>query len=318
MSGQDSERGTFSHRHAVLNDHETGEKYFSLQHVSAGQAPVDVINSPLSETGVLGFEYGYSLDCPKALVLWEAQFGDFWNVAQPIVDQFIASAEDKWQQLSSMVLLLPHGFEGAGPEHSSARLERFLLLAAEDNIQVVYPTTPAQYFHCLRRQALRTWRKPLAIMTPKSLLRHPKVIYSLDELAQGSFEKILRDTSVQAGKVQRILLCTGKIYYDLLEHREETKREDVAIIRLEQLYPLRQELLQSALQDYREGTPAFWVQEEPANMGAWNFMRIQFGERLFNRFPFSGIARAVSATPATGSAKRHKHEQTEIIQRAFA
>jgi 2-oxoglutarate dehydrogenase E1 component len=318
MSGQDSERGTFSHRHAVLNNHETGEKYYSLQQVSDRQAPVDIINSPLSETGVLGFEYGYSLDCPKALVLWEAQFGDFWNVAQPIVDQFIASAEDKWQQLSSMVLLLPHGFEGAGPEHSSARLERFLWLAAEDNIQVVYPTTPAQYFHCLRRQALRTWRKPLAIMTPKSLLRHPKVVSSLDELAQGSFERILRDTTVKAGKVQRILLCCGKLYYDLLEHREETKREDVAIIRVEQLYPLRQELLQRALQDYPEGTPAFWVQEEPANMGAWNFMRIQFGERLFNRFPLSGIARAVSATPATGSAKRHKHEQTEIIQRAFA
>jgi 2-oxoglutarate dehydrogenase E1 component len=318
MSGQDSERGTFSHRHAVLNDHEAGEKYFSLRNVSSGQAPVDIINSPLSETGVLGFEYGYSLDCPRALVLWEAQFGDFWNVAQPIVDQFIASAEDKWQQLSGVTLLLPHGFEGAGPEHSSARLERFLWLAAEDNIQVVYPTTPAQYFHCLRRQALRSWRKPLAVMTPKSLLRHPKVVSSLDELAKGSFVSILRDAAVSADKVQRILLCTGKVYYDLFEHREETKRDDVAIIRLEQLYPLRLELLQRALQDYREGTPAFWVQEEPANMGAWNFMRIQFGERLFNRFAFSGIARAVSATPATGSAKRHKHEQTEIIQRAFA
>jgi 2-oxoglutarate dehydrogenase E1 component len=317
MSGQDSERGTFSHRHAVLNDHETGAKYFSLQHVSPGQAPVEIINSPLSETGVLGFEYGYSLDCPKSLVLWEAQFGDFWNVAQPIVDQFIASAEDKWQQLSGVVLLLPHGYEGAGPEHSSARLERFLWLAAEDNIQVVYPTTPAQYFHCLRRQALRFWRKPLAVMTPKSLLRHPKVISSLDELAQGSFERIIRDTTVQAEKSKRVLLCSGKIYYDLIEHREETRRDDVAIIRLEQLYPLRQELLQRALEEYHEGTPAFWVQEEPANMGAWNFMRIQFGERLFNRFPFNGIARAVSATPATGSAKRHKHEQTEIIQRAF-
>jgi 2-oxoglutarate dehydrogenase E1 component len=318
MSGQDSERGTFSHRHAVLNDHETGEKYFSLQNVSAGQAPVEIINSPLSETGVLGFEYGYSLDCPKTLVLWEAQFGDFWNVAQPIVDQFIASAEDKWQQLSGMVLLLPHGFEGAGPEHSSARLERFLWLAADDNIQVVYPTTPAQYFHCLRRQALRSWRKPLAVMTPKSLLRHPKVISSLHELATGGFQRILRDTTVSTENVQRILLCSGKIYYDLLEYREESKREDVAIIRLEQLYPLRHELLQKALQEYREGIPAFWAQEEPANMGAWNFMRIQFGERLFNRFPFNGIARAVSATPAPGSPKRHKHEQTEIIQRAFA
>ena len=317
LSGQDSERGTFSHRHAALHDYETGEKYYSLQNLSPAQAPVEIINSPLSETGVLGFEYGYSLDCPKALVLWEAQFGDFWNVAQPIVDQFIASAEDKWQQLSGVVLLLPHGFEGAGPEHLSARLERFLWLAAEDNLQVVYPTTPAQYFHCLRRQVLRSWRKPLAVMTPKSLLRHAKVVSSLDEFANGSFQRILPDTTVPLDKVRRILLCTGKIYYDLLEHREQTKRDDVAIIRIEQLYPLRHESLQHALEAYHEGTPAFWVQEEPANMGAWNFMCIQFGERLFGRFPFSGVARAVSPTPATGSAKRHKHEQTEIIQRAF-
>jgi 2-oxoglutarate dehydrogenase E1 component len=317
MSGQDSERGTFSHRHAVLHDYETGEKYFSLQHVPNGKAPVEIINSPLSETGVLGFEYGYSLDCPDALVLWEAQFGDFWNVAQPIVDQFIASGEDKWQQLSGVVLLLPHGFEGAGPEHSSARLERFLWLAADDNIQVVYPTTPAQYFHCLRRQALRSWRKPLAVMTPKSLLRHPKVISSLEDLSSGGFQRILRDTMVSPVAAKRILLCAGKVYYDLAEHREEIKREDVAIIRVEQLYPLRHELLERALEGYGEGTPAFWVQEEPENMGAWNFMKIQFGERLFNRFPFGGIARPVSATPATGSAKRHKQEQNEIIQRAF-
>ena len=317
MSGQDSERGTFSQRHAVLHDYQSGEKYFSLQNISAGQAPVEIINSPLSETGVLGFEYGYSLDCPKALVLWEAQFGDFWNVAQPIVDQFIASAEDKWQQLSGLVLLLPHGFEGAGPEHSSARLERFLWLAAEDNIQVIYPTTPAQYFHCLRRQALRTWRKPMAIMTPKSLLRHAKAISSLDELAQGNFQRILPDTAVAAESTKRLLLCSGKTYYDLLEHREEAKRNDVAILRLEQLYPLRLETLEQALQKYPHGTPAFWVQEEPANMGAWNFMRIHFGEQLFKRCPFAGVARPVSATPAAGSAKRHKHEQSDIVQRAF-
>ena len=317
MSGQDSERGTFSHRHAVLHDYETGEKYFSLQHLQSNTAPIEIINSPLSETGVLGFEYGYSLACPDALVFWEAQFGDFWNVAQPIVDQFIASGEDKWQQLSGLVLLLPHGFEGAGPEHSSARLERFLWLAADDNIQVVYPTTPAQFFHCLRRQALRSWRKPLAVITPKSLLRHPKVVSSLDELSNGSFQRVLPDTTVPAGGVKRVLLCTGKVYYDLAEHREETKREDVAIVRLEQLYPLRRELLERALAGYPEATPVFWVQEEPANMGAWNFMRIQFGEKLWGRFPFDGIAREISATPATGSAKRHKQEQSEIIQRAF-
>ncbi len=317
MSGQDSERGTFSSRHAVLHDYETGEKYFSLEHLSSNKASIEIINSPLSETGVLGFEYGYSLDCPKSLVLWEAQFGDFWNVAQPIVDQFIASGEDKWQQLSGMVLLLPHGFEGAGPEHSSARLERFLWLAADDNIQVVYPTTPAQYFHCLRRQALRSWRKPLAVMTPKSLLRHPKAVSSLDELSQGTFQRVLPDTTVPAGGVKRVLLCSGKIYYDLVEHRDETKREDIAIARVEQLYPLRAEFLERALAGYKDGTPVFWVQEEPANMGAWNFMKIQFGEKLFNRLPFDGISRAVSATPATGSAKRHKQEQAEIIQRAF-
>ena len=317
MSGQDSERGTFSHRHAVLHDYATGEKYFSLQHLRDSKASIEIINSPLSETGVLGFEYGYSLDCPKALVLWEAQFGDFWNVAQPIVDQFIASGEDKWQQLSGMVLLLPHGFEGAGPEHSSARLERFLWLAAEDNIQVVYPTTPAQYFHCLRRQALRSWRKPLAVMTPKSLLRHAKAFSPLDELSQGTFQRVLADTTVPAAAVKRILLCSGKVYYDLVEHRDETKREDIAIVRVEQLYPLRAEFLERALAGYQDGTPAFWVQEEPANMGAWNFMKIQLGEKLFNRFPFDGISRAISATPATGSAKRHKQEQAEIIQRAF-
>jgi 2-oxoglutarate dehydrogenase E1 component len=317
MSGQDSERGTFSHRHAVLHDYETGEKYFSLEHLPDRNAPTEIVNSPLSETGVLGFEYGYSLDCPRALVLWEAQFGDFWNVAQPIVDQFIASGEDKWQQLSGLVLLLPHGYEGAGPEHSSARLERFLWLAAEDNIQVVYPTTPAQYFHCLRRQALRSWRKPLAVMTPKSLLRHPLAVSTLEDFTTGSFQRILADTAVPAGAVKRILLCSGKVYYDLLEHREETKRQDVAIIRVEQLYPLRHETLQRALAAYPEGTPACWVQEEPANMGAWNFIKIHFGEKLFNRFPFDGITRPISATPATGSAKRHKQEQSEIIQRAF-
>jgi 2-oxoglutarate dehydrogenase E1 component len=316
LSGQDSERGTFSHRHAVLHDYETGEKYFSLQHLGHPGA-IEIVNSPLSETGVLGFEYGFSLDCPRSLVLWEAQFGDFWNVAQPIVDQFIASGEDKWQQLSGLVLLLPHGFEGAGPEHSSARLERFLWLAAEDNIQVVNPTTPAQFFHCLRRQALRAWRKPLAVMTPKSLLRHPKAISSLDDLTKGRFQRILPDTTARPDAIKRILICTGKIYYDLLDHREEAKRDDVAIVRVEQLYPLRHASLDHALRAYPQGTPAFWVQEEPANMGAWNFMTIHFGNKLFDRFPFAGIARPVSATPAAGSAKRHKQEQTEIIQRAF-
>lgn len=318
LTGQDTERGTFSQRHAVLHDYQDGHKYTPLQHVAENQAPVEIFNSPLSETGVLGFEYGFSLDYPDGLILWEAQFGDFWNVAQPVVDQFIASAQEKWQRLSGLVLLLPHGFEGQGPEHSSARLERFLMLCVEDNLQVVYPTTPAQYFHCLRRQALRSWRKPLVVITPKSLLRHPKVVSSLEDCAQGSFQRILPDTSGQPGeRIKRVILCTGKLYYDLAEYREQTKREDVAIIRLEQLYPMRRDVLESTLARYTNGTPVFWVQEEPGNMGAWIFLRNQFGENLLGRWPLAGITRPPSASPATGSHKRHKQEQAEIISRAF-
>jgi len=318
LTGQDTARGTFSQRHAVLHDYQDGHKFAPLQHLCDGQAPVEIFNSPLSEVGVLGFEYGYSLDYPDGLILWEAQFGDFWNVAQPVVDQFIASAEEKWQRLSGLVLLLPHGFEGQGPEHSSARLERFLMLGVEDNLQVVYPTTPAQYFHCLRRQALRSWRKPLIVISPKSLLRHPKVVSSLEVCAQGCFQRILPDTlSRPAEKVRRVILCTGKVYYDLAEQREAAKREDVAILRLEQLYPLRHETLQAALSAYAEGTPVCWVQEEPANMGAWFYLRTQFSDTLFGKWPFSGIARVPSASPATGSHRRHKQEQAEIIARAF-
>jgi 2-oxoglutarate dehydrogenase E1 component len=319
MSGQDSERGTFSQRHSVLHDWNDGHKYMPLRHLDPNQAPVEIINSPLSETAVLGFEYGYSLDCPDGLVLWEAQFGDFWNVAQPIVDQFIASAEDKWQRLSGLVLLLPHGFEGQGPEHSSARLERFLHLFAEDNLQVVYPTTPAQYFHCLRRQALRSWRKPLIIMTPKSLLRHSQCVSSLSDLATRQFRPILPDAAASdPALVKRILLCTGKIYYDLAAHREENRIMDTAILRIEQLSPLRRELLERELSVYAQGTPVRWVQEEPANMGAWTFMRVQLGENILGKHPFSGVTRPASATPATGSAKRHKTEQMDLIARAFA
>jgi 2-oxoglutarate dehydrogenase E1 component len=268
---------------------------------------------------VLGFEYGYSLDWPDGLIAWEAQYGDFWNAAQVVVDQFIASAEDKWRRLSGLVLLLPHGFEGGGPEHSSARLERFLTLAAEDNIQVVYPTTPAQYFHCLRRQVVRGWRKPLVVMTPKSLLRHPKVVSTLDECARGLFQRVLPDVLQRpAEHVKRILLCSGKVYYDLEKHREESKRQDVVIVRVEQLYPMRAQDSKSALQTYCEGTPAIWIQEEPENMGAWHFMRAQFGDELFGRFPLSVISRPASASPATGSASAHKKEQAEIIERAFS
>jgi 2-oxoglutarate dehydrogenase E1 component len=317
ISGQDSGRGTFSQRHAVLYDYETGKPLTPLQHLGPDQGLVDIFNSPLSEAGVLGFDYGYSLDCPDGLICWEAQFGDFSNAAQVIIDQFIASAEDKWNRLSGLVLLLPHGFEGQGPEHSSARLERFLALGAQDNIQVVSPTTPAQYFHCLRRQIKRNWRKPLVVMTPKSLLRDPRCVSTLQQCAEGRFERVLLD-DLDPKKVTRILLCTGKIYYELLAQREAGKREDVAIIRLEQLYPIPETALQAALAKYAEHTLVFWVQEEPENMGAWRFLRARFGESLFGKYPFGGIRRPASASPATGSARIHKKDQKYLIAQAFA
>ncbi len=318
MSGQDVERGTFSHRHAVLHDTHDGHTYTPLQHVSDNQAPVELHNSPLSEAGALGFEYGYSLESPGWLVIWEAQFGDFSNAAQVIIDQFIASAEDKWRRLCGLVLLLPHGFEGQGPEHSSARLERYLMLAAEDNIQVAYPSTPAQYFHLLRRQMLRRWRKPLVLMTPKSLLRHPQAVSSLDDLAGGTFHDVLPDEYPRRPEqIDRVLLCSGKIYYELAQRRRDLNREDVAILRLEQIYPLPLAALRAALAGYRDGIPVYWVQEEPENMGAWRYLLVQFGRRLFNRLPFSGISRPTAASPATGSASRHKLEQETLLTEAF-
>ena len=319
LSGQDTERGTFSHRHAVLHDVENGRAYMPFQNLAPDQAAVEIYNSPLSETGVLGFEYGYSLDMPDGLVAWEAQFGDFWNVAQTIVDQFIATAEDKWRRLSGITLLLPHGMEGQGPEHSSARLERFLDLAAEDNIQIVQPTTPAQFFHCLRRQVLRRWRKPLIVMTPKSLLRHPRVISSLDDFAMGRFERILPDANAGSGtEITRILMCSGKVYFDLDRERERLGRKDIAILRVEQFYPLGDETVKAALRSYRDGTPLYWIQEEPENMGAWRFLKIRFGEAVLGRLPLKGISRPASASPATGSHSSHRKEQEQLIAAAFA
>lgn len=317
LSGQDSARGTFSQRHAVLHDIEDGHTYVPLQHLAPGQAPVEIFNSPLSEAGVLGFEYGYSIGCPDGLVLWEAQFGDFVNAAQVFVDQFIASAETKWSRLSGIVLLLPHGLEGMGPEHSSARLERFLELAVEDNIQVVCPTTPSQYFHCLRRQVLRRWRKPLVMMTPKSLLRHPRVISTLEELEKRSFQEIIPDTE-SLEHPERVILCSGKIYYALEQKRSELKRKDVPILRLEQLYPLKREILREAFAKYPDGTPVFWAQEEPKNMGAWSYLRMNFGEKLLDRLPLLCISRPESPSPATGSASSHKREQAKLLEAAFS
>ncbi len=317
LSGQDTGRGTFSHRHAILHDFEDGHTYVPLRHVAEDQAPVDIINSPLSEAGCLGFEYGYSLDYPDALVAWEAQFGDFWNAAQVIVDQFLASAEEKWRRLSGITLLLPHGFEGQGPEHSSARLERFLNLATQHNFQVVVPSTPSQYFHCLRRQMLRRWLKPLIIMTPKSLLRHPRCVSNLDELAEGRFCRVLADQVVDPSAATRVLVCCGKIYYELLEKREELARTDVAILRMEQLYPLPRNQLQVALEPYPDEVPVYWVQEEPFNMGASQFLKIRLQNRLYDRFPFQTISRRTAASPATGWGSLHRKEQHQLLDRAF-
>ena len=317
MSGQDVERGTFSHRHAVLHDAETGETYTPLEHLSDVQAGVDIINSPLSETGVLGFEYGYSLDWPDGLVVWEAQYGDFVNAGQVIIDQFISSSEDKWRRLSGLVMLLPHGFEGSGPEHSSARLERFLQLCAEDNLQIMNLTTPAQIFHALRRQVLRKLRKPMIVMSPKSLLRHPQAVSSLADLAEGSFQQTIPDDTVDPKKVTRVLLCSGKVYYDLAAKREEVGRDDVAIVRLEEIYPLPMTQLAAALQPYPADVPVVWVQEEPENMGAWRFLRVHWlGELLGHAF--SGVTREASASPATGSGNSHKLEQAKLLREAFA
>ncbi len=317
LSGQDSGRGTFSQRHALLNDSVDGHQISIFDGLSAQQAKVELINSPLCEAGALGFEYGFSLDYPDALVLWEAQFGDFVNAAQVIVDQFIASAEDKWERLSGLVMLLPHGFEGQGPEHSSARLERFLALAAEDNIQVVYPSTPAQYFHVLRRQVKRPWRKPLVVLTPKSLLRHRRMASPMANFTRSSFARILGDDRVKPSETSRVLLASGKVAFDLLEAREERQRDDIAILRVEQLYPLSDKWIAAALRPFADETPVFWVQEEPQNMGAWPHMKNRFGGRIAGRFPIKGITRHPSASPATGSSAAHKAEQQELIERSF-
>jgi 2-oxoglutarate dehydrogenase E1 component len=317
LSGQDTPRGTFSQRHAVLHEIGSGRMLMPLQQVAPDQAPVEIYNSPLSEAGVLGFEYGYSLDCPDGLILWEAQFGDFINAAQVIIDQFVVSAEEKWRRLSGLVLLLPHGFEGQGPEHSSARPERFLELAVNDNIQVVNPTTPAQYFHVLRRQVLRRWRKPLVVMTPKSLLRHAQAVSTLDEFEKGYFQRILLDPIIVPEQVGRVLLCAGKIYYDLVRMREELKHDGVAIVRLDQLYPLEDEELRAALASYPEKAPVVWVQEEPANMGAWRYLFARFGNRLLGTWSFSAVCRPASASPATGRLAVHRIEQTKLLKAAF-
>ena len=323
LSGQDCGRGTFSHRHSVWHDEQTGDRYIPLNHLSPVQGNFEVIDSPLSESGVLGFDYGYSLDSPDALVIWEAQFGDFANGAQVIIDQFIVSSEDKWNRLSGLVMLLPHGFEGQGPEHSSARLERFLSLCAEDNIQVVNLTTPAQIFHCIRRQVVRPIRKPLVVMTPKSLLRHPNATSPLSHFSDRDFERVIPDSRseelIAKGSVKRVLLCSGKVYYDLIEAAErfEGVSETVLIHRVEQLYPLNTE---RDILPLLKGVPAdaevLWVQEEPLNQGAWPSLCLWWGGRL-GEHSVKVISRPASASPATGSAASHRIEQEKLMCTAF-
>lgn len=321
LTGQDSERGTFSHRHSVLHDSESGEQFNIYEGIAkAGGGVMEIHNSPLSEIAVLAFEYGYSLDYPEALVMWEAQFGDFANVAQVIIDQFITSGEEKWSRLSGLVMMLPHGFEGQGPEHSSARLERFLTAAAEDNIQVCNVTTPAQLFHMIRRQVIRPLRKPLVLMSPKSLLRHPRAVSSLDEFSNGTFQRVIPDVDARCvpGKTCRILLTSGKLYYELAEQREKLEAWDISIVRLEQYYPISQKEFEPVLAPYKANVPVCWVQEEPKNMGAWAFLRMQHDEGLLGDRKLTCISRPASASPATGSAKAHRLEQTMILEQAFA
>jgi len=324
LSGQDVRRGTFSHRHATIVDIVTGEPFSPVDNVVKPPAQFHAYNSALSEGGVLGFEFGYSLDYPDALVVWEAQFGDFLNSAQVIVDQFITSSEDKWQRLSGLVLFLPHGYEGQGPEHSSARIERFLQNSAEDNIQVCNLTTPAQLFHVLRRQVRRRWRKPLIVFTPKSLLRVAatskgphRPISTLDDLANGAFQRVIGDQSgADPANAERILMCSGKVYYDLALARSERNRPDVHIIRVEQLYPLGNEL-RDALKPYRDGTPIKWIQEEPLNYGPWFYINAYASHLLGDRFPLTCAGREPSASPATGSKASHLLEQRMLLDEAF-
>jgi 2-oxoglutarate dehydrogenase E1 component len=313
LSGQDSSRGTFSQRHSVLSDVKTGEHYIPLNHLAQDQAAFHVYDSMLSENAVLGFEYGYSLVSPETLGIWEAQFGDFANNAQPVFDQFVSSAEFKWKRLSGLTALLPHGLEGQGPEHSSARVERFLQLCAEDNMQICNPTTPAQYFHLLRRQMRRKVRKPLIVLTPKSLLRHPAAVSGISDLADSRFNEVLGDPGF--AKASRVLLCSGKIYYELIEARKAAGDSDTAVLRIEQLYPFPKSLLQKVLSGYPSAGVFYWVQEEPENMGAWDFMRWRLSDMISVHPGY--IGRPSAASPASGYLTSYRKEQELILETAF-
>jgi 2-oxoglutarate dehydrogenase E1 component len=323
LSGEDVGRGTFSHRHAVLIDQQNEDKYIPLSNIRYGQAPIEVIDSPLSEFGVLGFEYGYAQAEPHALVLWEAQFGDFANGAQVIIDQFIASGESKWLRMAGLVMLLPHGYEGQGPEHSSAKLERYLQLCAEDNMQVCNITTPANYYHSLRRQVHRNFRKPLVIMTPKSLLRHKLCVSDLDDFGPDtSFHRVLWDNEqlCEDKDVKRVVLCSGKVYYDLFEERAKREIDDVFFLRLEQLYPFPKKALVKELSRFKHAE-IVWCQEEPENMGAWTFVDRRL-EAVLNEIDADQkrpryVGRPEAASPATGNGARHRREQEKLVDDAL-
>lgn len=318
ISGQDSGRGTFFHRHAVLHNFKTGGAYIPLAHIANKSGQFCVIDSTLSEAAVMGFEYGYASSSPETLVIWEAQYGDFANGAQVVVDQFLSSSEQKWGRLCGLVLFLPHGYEGAGPEHSSARLERYLQLCAQNNMQVCVPTTPAQVFHMLRRQMVRPYRKPLIVMSPKSLLRHKLAVSNLQELATGQFQTVIPEVDdIKPASVKRVVLCSGKVFYDLLERRRESKQKEVAIVRIEQLYPFPKADLIAELQQYKKAQEIIWCQEEPKNQGAWYSINHSLQACVGNDQTLAYVGRKAAAAPAVGSPLLHHEQQKQLVEDAL-
>jgi 2-oxoglutarate dehydrogenase E1 component len=312
LSGQDSQRGTFAHRHATFTVEDTDERYIPLQHITEDQASFQVYNSLLSEYAVLGFEYGYAMATPDGLTIWEAQFGDFANVAQVIIDQYISSAAEKWGIMNGLVLFLPHGYEGQGPEHSSARMERFLSLASGNNMQITVPTTPANLFHLLRRQVKWNLRLPLVIFTPKSLLRHPLVMSTLDELAHGTFREVMDDNLADPRQVKRVVFTNGRLYFDLLKRRNEEKVNCVAIVRIEQLYPIPEKQIAEIMRKYDKAQTFCWAQDEPENQGAWPFY-----QRKLGHLGWKAVTRPESASPAVGLMEQHKKRLQKILDTVF-
>ena len=312
LSGQDVERGTFSHRHAILRDEISEERINLLNTIEDRKGKMHVYNSLLSEYGVLGFEYGYAIANPNTLTIWEAQFGDFSNGAQIMFDQYISVAEDKWKLQNGLVVLLPHGYEGQGAEHSSARMERYLQMCGIDNMTLADCTTPANFYHLLRRQMKRTYRKPLVVFTPKSLLRHPEAVSSIKDLTEGTFQEVIDDATTTPQNIKKVVFCTGKFYYDLVAERRRLEREDVALVRLEQLFPLQEEQLQAVVDRYPNATEHVWAQEEPENMGAWTYLL-----HRFKTVPLTVAAREIKAVPAAGSSTRFKKRHQEVIDKVF-